>query len=106
MKLYVGNLPFQITEGELEELFSPYGTVTEALLVMDRMTQRPRGFAFVTMSSAEEGRKAIEAINGQSVGGRNIAVNEARPREDRGPRDFGDGGGRRGGGRGGWRGNR
>lgn len=98
MKLYVGNLPFQTTEGELQDLFSQHGTVTDALIVMDKVTQRPRGFAFVTMSSAEEGRRAAEALDGQDFGGRTLAVNEARPREDRPPRDFGGGGG--GGGRG------
>lgn len=106
MKLYVGNLPFQTTEGELQDLFSQHGTVTDALIVMDKVTQRPRGFAFVTMSSAEEGRRAAEALDGQDFGGRTLAVNEARPREDRPPRDFGGGGGggrgRSGGGGGGY----
>ncbi|MFZ4681228.1 MAG: RNA recognition motif domain-containing protein [Terrimicrobiaceae bacterium] len=107
MKLYVGNLSFQTTEGALEELFTQFGTVTEALLVMDKLTQRPRGFGFVTMGSAEEAQKAIEGLNGQSVDGRTLIVNEARPREDRPPRrDFGGGGGggSRGGGGGGYRG--
>jgi len=99
MKLYVGNLNFQTTEGALEDLFSQYGTVTEAMLVMDKMTQRPRGFGFVTMGSAEEAQKAIEALNGKNIEGRNLVVNEARPREDRPPRrDFGGGGGGGGGG--------
>ena len=94
MKLYVGNLSFQTTEGALEELFAQYGTVTEAMLVMDKMTQRPRGFGFVTMGSAEEAQKAIDALNGKNVDGRNLIVNEARPREERPPRrDFGGGGG-------------
>jgi RNA recognition motif-containing protein len=94
MKLYVGNLPFKLTEGALEDLFSPYGTVKEALLVMDKMTQRPRGFGFVTMSTAEEGQKAMEALNGKQLEGRAMVVNEARPRDDRPPqRDFGGGGG-------------
>ena len=83
MKLYVGNLSFQTTEGALEELFAQYGTVTEAMLVMDKMTQRPRGFGFVTMGSAEEAQKAIDALNGKNVDGRNLIVNEARPREER-----------------------
>jgi len=83
MKLFVGNLSFQTTENELQDMFEPYGTVKEALLVMDKMTNRPRGFGFVTMGSAAEGQAAIEALNGKSLGGRNIAVNEARPREDR-----------------------
>ena len=89
MKLYVGNLSFQTTEGALEELFAQFGTVTEAMLVMDKMTQRPRGFGFVTMGTAEEAQKAIEALNGKNVDGRNLIVNEARPREERPPRrDF------------------
>ena len=96
MKLYVGNLSFQTTEGALEELFTQYGTVTEAMLVMDKMTQRPRGFGFVTMGSPEEAQKAIDALNGKNVDGRNLIVNEARPREERAPRrDFGGGGGQR-----------
>ena len=78
MKLYVGNLSFQTTEGALEELFAQFGTVTEAMLVMDKMTQRPRGFGFVTMGTAEEAQKAIEALNGKNVDGRNLIVNEAR----------------------------
>ena len=78
----------------LEELFAQYGTVTEAMLVMDKMTQRPRGFGFVTMGSAEEAQKAIDALNGKNVDGRNLIVNEARPREERPPRrDFGGSGG-------------
>jgi cold-inducible RNA-binding protein len=94
MKLYVGNLSFQTTEGALEELFAQFGTVTEAMLVMDKMTQRPRGFGFVTMGTAEEAQKAIDALNGKNVDGRNLIVNEARPREERPPRrDFGGGGG-------------
>ncbi|HEY5744021.1 MAG TPA: RNA-binding protein [Terrimicrobiaceae bacterium] len=94
MKLYVGNLSFQTTEGALEELFTQFGTVTEAMLVMDKMTQRPRGFGFVTMGSSDEAQKAIEALNGKNVDGRNLIVNEARPREERPPRrDFGGGGG-------------
>ena len=89
MKLYVGNLSFQTTEGALEELFAQFGTVTEAMLVMDKMTQRPRGFGFVTMGTAEEAQKAIDALNGKNVDGRNLIVNEARPREERPPRrDF------------------
>lgn len=97
MKLYVGNLSFQTTEQELNDLFAQHGTVTEANLIMDRDTQRPRGFAFVTMGSAEEGQRAIEALNGQSIGGRNLTVNEARPMEARGPRREFSGGGRSGG---------
>ncbi len=100
MKLYVGNLSFQTTEGALEDLFTPFGPVKEAMLVMDRMTQRPRGFGFVTMENNEDGQRAIEGLNSKEVDGRSLVVNEARPREDRPPRrDFGGGdGGNRGGG--------
>lgn len=110
MKLYVGNLSFKTTEQALEELFATIGSVTDTHLVLDRMTQRPRGFGFVTMSTAEEGQKAIEALNGKTFDGRPISVSEARPKEDRPPRrDFGGGGGGGGGGyrdRGGDRGDR
>jgi cold-inducible RNA-binding protein len=90
MKLYVGNLSFQTTEGALEELFARFGTVTEAVLIMDKMTRRPRGFGFVTMGSPEEAQRAIEALNGTNVDGRNLIVNEARPRGERpARREFG-----------------
>jgi len=94
MKLYVGNLSFNSTENDLEDLFSQYGTVSEVALMTDHATGRSRGFAFVTMGSAAEGNAAIEATNGKQVGGRALTVNEARPREDRGPRGGGGGGGR------------
>jgi RNA recognition motif-containing protein len=93
MKLYVGNLSFNTTENDLEDLFNQYGTVSEVALMTDHATGRSRGFAFVTMGSAAEGTAAIEATNGKQVGGRNLTVNEARPREDRGPRGGGGGGG-------------
>ena len=96
-KLYVGNLSFDITEGELRELFTPFGNVASCNLIMDRMTDRPRGFAFVEMSSPAEASKAIEALNGQEVGGRALVVNEAKPREDRPRGDGGFGGGNGGG---------
>ncbi len=96
MKLYVGNLSFNTTENDLEDLFNQYGAVSEVALMTDHATGRSRGFAFVTMGSAAEGNAAIEATNGKQVGGRNLTVNEARPREDRGPRG-GGGGGRDGG---------
>jgi cold-inducible RNA-binding protein len=82
-KLYVGNLSFDTTENDLQDAFAAHGTVTEANLMMDRTTGRPRGFAFVTMSSPEEAKKAIDALNGTMLGGRNLTVNEARPREER-----------------------
>ena len=106
-KLYVGNLSFNTTENDLQDAFAPFGTVTEANLMMDRMTGRARGFGFVTMSTAEEAQKAIEAMNGKDVDGRALTVNLARPREDRpaggggggGGRGYGGGGGGGGGGR-------
>jgi len=98
MKLYVGNLSFQTSSEDLQQLFSQAGTVESASVVEDRDTGRSRGFGFVEMASKEEGEKAIEQFNGTDLGGRNLTVNEARPREDRG------GGG--GGGRGGYGGNR
>src|SRR5262249_12342561 len=97
MKLYVGNLSFQTTEGALQELFSSVGTVTDTHVVLDRMTHRSRGFGFVTMSSSEEGQKAIDQLNGKEFDGRTISVSEARPKEDRPPRrDFGGDRGDRG----------
>jgi RNA recognition motif-containing protein len=94
MKLYVGNLSFQTTEQDLRELFAQHGTVTDASLIMDRETNRPRGFGFVTMSSSEEGQRAIDALHGQNHDGRDLTVNEARPMESRGPRrEFSSGGG-------------
>ncbi len=99
-KLFVGNLDFKVTENDLQDAFAAYGTVLEANLVTDRATGRPRGFAFVTMSSPEEAQKAIDALNGKDLGGRALNVNIARPREERsgggGGRGFG-GGGHRGG---------
>ena len=97
-KLYVGNLSFKTTESELRDLFQAFGTVTSCNIVMDRMTDRPRGFAFVEMDSPAEAAKAIAELNEKEVGGRALVVNEARPREDR-PR--GGGGGGYGGGNGG-----
>jgi RNA recognition motif-containing protein len=109
-KLFVGNLSFNTTENDLSDAFAAHGTVVEANLMMDRMSGRPRGFGFVTMSSPEEAQKAIDALNGQQLDGRALTVNIARPREERpagggggrGPRrEFGGGGGGRGGDRGG-----
>ncbi len=102
MKLYVGNLSFSTSEAELRSLFEAHGEVVSATLMMDRETGRPRGFGFVEMKDEAAGRNAITALDGKNVGGRDIKVNEARPREDRG--GFGGGGG--GGGRGGFGGGR
>ena len=102
MKLYVGNLSFQTSSEDLQQLFSQAGTVESASVVEDRDTGRSRGFGFVEMATKEEGEKAIEQFNGTDLAGRNLTVNEARPREDRGGR--GGGGGGRGGGYGGNRG--
>ena len=99
-KLFVGNLSFNTTENDLQDAFAAHGTVTETNLMMDRMTNRPRGFAFITMSSAEEAQKAIAAMNGKDMDGRALTVNIAKPREERtgggggGRREYGGGGGR------------
>jgi cold-inducible RNA-binding protein len=98
-KLFVGNLAFTTTEQELGDLFSAHGKVVEVFIAMDKFSGRPRGFAFVTMSSPEEAKAAIAAIHGTNVGGRDLAVNEARPKEER-PRNY-DGDSRGGGGGGG-----
>ena len=99
-KLFVGNLSFSTTENDLQDTFAAHGTVLEANLMMDRMSGKPRGFGFVTMSTPEEAQKAIEALNGKTVGGRPLTVNIARPREERpsgggggGRREYGGGGG-------------
>lgn len=83
MKLYVGNLTFDTTDQDLRDLFTQYGKPTEVALVTDRETGRSRGFGFVTMGNAEEGNAAIAALEGKDYQGRNLTVNEARPREDR-----------------------
>lgn len=104
MKIYVGNLSFKSTESEIEELFSSHGQVDQVTLITDRETGRPRGFGFVEMSNDNEAQDAIAALDGKEFGGRNLKVNEARPREGGGGggRGFGGGGGRgRGGGGGG-----
>src|SRR3954470_17423427 len=92
-KLYVGNLSFDTTTQDLETMFGESGTVTSTNIIEDRETGRSRGFAFVEMSSAEEAKAAIAALDGKEVGGRNLKVNEAKPRENSG----GGGGGGRGG---------
>lgn len=104
-KLYVGNLSFKTTEDELRSTFGQFGSVTDVYVAMDKMTGRPRGFAFVTMGTAEEAKIAAEKMNGTDLGGRQLTVNEARPKEERpggggfggGGRGFGGGGGGRGG---------
>jgi RNA recognition motif-containing protein len=102
-KLFVGNLSFNTTENDLQDAFAAHGTVIEVKLMMDRDTGRPRGFAFVTLSTDEEAQKAMNAMNGASLDGRNLTVNVARPREERpgGGGGGGGGGGRRSGGGGG-----
>ena len=125
-KLYVGNMSFKTTEDELRDAFAQFGDVADVFVAMDKMTGRPRGFAFVTMDTPENAAKAAEALNGEDLGGRALTVNEARPKEDRprgggfgggggGGRGFGGGGGggrgfgggdRRGGGGGGYGGDR
>ena len=102
MKLYVGNLAFQTSSEDLQQLFAQAGTVQSASVIEDRDTGRSRGFGFVEMASKEEGDAAISQFNGKEFNGRNLTVNEARPREDRG----GNRGGGGGGGRGGYGGNR
>jgi cold-inducible RNA-binding protein len=111
-KLFVGNLSFNTTENQLQDLFAAHGTVLEVDLIMDKFTGRPRGFAFVTMENKEGADAAVQALNGKPVDGRPLTVNEARPREersggggggrgyDRGERGGGGGGGYGGGGRG------
>lgn len=95
-KLYVGNLPFSVNEGQLQELFSEHGDVSSVALITDRDTGRPRGFGFVEYANDADANKAIEAMNGKEIDGRSLTVNVAKERE---PRGGGGGGGR---GRGGW----
>ena len=102
-KLYVGNLPYSVRDGDLEQAFGAFGAVTSAKVMMERDTGRSKGFGFVEMGSDAEAQAAIEGMNGQSLGGRNVVVNEARPMEARPPRTGGGGfGGPRGGGGGGY----
>jgi len=102
--LFVGNMSFQTTEGELRELFAPFGQVTRVHIAMDRETGRARGFAFIEMPNDAEAAAAMTALDGKEVGGRNLKVNEARPKGEggppRGPRNFGGPGGGSGSGRG------
>ena len=114
MKLYVGNLSFQTSSDDLQQLFAQAGTVESASVVEDRETGRSRGFGFVEMSSNDEGQAAIQQFNGKEINGRALTVNEARPREDRGGNrgggggrgGYGGGGGGRGGSGGGYGGGR
>jgi cold-inducible RNA-binding protein len=94
-KLFVGNLSFNATQNQLQELFGAHGTVLEIDIVKDRFSGRPRGFGFVTMETKEAADAAIQAINGKEIDGRALTVNEARPREERPPRAGGGSGGRR-----------
>ena len=102
--LFVGNMSFQTSEDDLKELFKPFGQVARIHIAMDRETGRARGFAFVEMPNDEEAAKAMAALDGKEVGGRNLKVNEARPKADRGSfRGAGSGSGRPSGGRSGGR---
>ena len=100
-KLYVGGLPYSVTEGRLQELFAAHGTVESAKVITDKFTGQSRGFGFVEMGSGTEAQRAIQALNGTQLDGRSLVVNEAKPMERR---DGGDGGGRgnRSGGRDRW----
>ena len=103
-KLYVGNLPYSVSDSDLQQTFARFGAVTSAKVMMDRETGRSKGFGFVEMGNDAEAQAAIAGMNGQSLGGRNCVVNEARPMEPRPPRGGGGyGGGRSGGGDGGFR---
>ena len=97
-KLYVGNLPYSVRDGDLEQAFGQFGSVTSAKVMMERDTGRSKGFGFVEMGSDAEAQAAISGMNGQSMGGRSVVVNEARPMEARPPRSGGFGGGGGGGG--------
>ena len=100
-KLYVGNLPYSVRDGDLEQSFGQFGSVTSAKVMMERDTGRSKGFGFVEMGSDAEAQAAISGMNGQALGGRSLVVNEARPMEPRPPRSGGGGGGYGGGGGGG-----
>ncbi len=95
-KLYVGNLPYSVSDADLEAMFAPHGTVQSAQVIMDRDTGRSKGFGFVEMGSGQEAEAAIAAMNGKELDGRKLTVNEARPREERRPGGGGGGGGRGG----------
>ncbi len=87
-KLYVGNLPYAFTDSDLETLFAAHGAVQSAQVIMDRETNRSKGFGFVEMGEGNEATAAINALNGHEINGRRLTVNEAKPREDRGPRNY------------------
>jgi RNA recognition motif-containing protein len=101
-KLYVGNLPYGVTDSDLQQMFEPHGTVESAQVIMDRDTGRSKGFGFVEMGSDQEAQAAIAALNGKEVDGRALTVNEARPKTEGGGKRGGFGGGGGGGGRGGY----
>jgi RNA recognition motif-containing protein len=106
-KLYVGNLTYNVNESDLQALFEQFGTITSAQIIVDRDTNRSKGFGFVEMASDAEAQQAIQALNGRDYDGRNLTVNEAKPREDRGGGNRGGGyGGGSGGPRGGYGGGR
>jgi RNA recognition motif-containing protein len=88
-KLYVGNLPWSVNNDSLKELFAQFGEVTEAVVISDRMTGRSKGFGFVTFATEEQAQAAIEGMHDKDIEGRKLVVNVARPREERGPRNFG-----------------
>ena len=90
MRLYVGNLSFETTENDLQDAFERFGSVTDVKIMMDQGTGRSRGFGFVTMGTSAEGTAAMTGLEGQDLGGRNLTVNEARPREDRGGQPSGN----------------
>jgi RNA recognition motif-containing protein len=102
MKLYVGNLSYDVNNASLEELFTPFGSVRSAQVIQDRDTGRSKGFGFVEMADDNAARTAISELNEKEFGGRPLTVNEAKPREERGFGGGGGGGGRRGGGGGGY----
>ncbi len=93
-KLYVGNIAYEVDRDMLHEAFSRYGTITDCTIIIDRETGRSKGFGFVEMSSDAEAQAALDAMDGVALEGRELRVSEARPREDRGPRAGGGGGGR------------
>lgn len=102
MKLYLGNLPFSASDEDIREAFSAYGTIEDLFIPLDRETNRPRGFAFITLADDDQARKAIEEMDGADLQGRNLRVNEAEERRPQGGGGGGGGGDRRGGGGGGY----